>query len=257
MYKNVPSSSFHDSPKLEVIPMPRNNRTAEHPVLWHKEILLSEPQQHAVLWMNLHNVWRRPDKRSTYCEVPLTQGAKQANHVASISIPGVTVRETGPLSWSGSWPHRCVRFVKIRGTVRLRYVHFYVECTSIKSFSFSSQFCFYGQVFSASCPGSNGTACILFSREAGPTGRTYQPLAYRCFSEISLWKSFTNPYFLMQFYPKQISLNSVQIKNCLKLGKKFSVYTIQTKTTEVTFSRSNLLLKSTIISSQNISYCIS
>lgn len=81
-----------------------------------------------------------------------------------------------------------------------------------------SQFCSYGQVFSASCLGSDHTHCVLFSKEAVPLGQTYQPLTYRCFSEISFRKGFTNLYFTMQFYTKQISLNSVQSKDCLKLG---------------------------------------
>ena len=33
---------------------------------------------------------------------------------------------------------------------------------------------------------------------------------------------FTNLYFLMQFYPKQISPNSVQVKDCLKLWKSLA-----------------------------------
>lgn len=61
------------------------------------------------------------------------------------------------------------------------------------------------------------------SKEAGPPAQTYQPLPPRCFGKISFRKGFTNPYFLMQFYTKQISLKSLQIRDCLKLVNCFSM----------------------------------
>lgn len=64
---------------------------------------------------------------------------------------------------------------------------------------------------------------ISFSQQKQkPLGHTYQPLTFRCFSEISLRKGFTNLYVLMQFYLEQISLNSVQIKDGLKLIKSLA-----------------------------------
>lgn len=37
-----------------------------------------------------------------------------------------------PVSWDGCWWHRLVQFVKMRGSVRLGFVHFSLCCTSAK-----------------------------------------------------------------------------------------------------------------------------
>lgn len=85
-----------------------------------------------------------------------------------------------------------------------------------------SPFCSFGQVIIAGCPGSDGIPRILCSKETMPPGQTYQPGAYRCFREISFWKSFTKLYFMMQFYTRQLSLNSVQSKDWLKHVKSLA-----------------------------------
>lgn len=131
-----------------------------------------------------HNVWRRPDRQSTHCQVPSTQGAEGAKYLLCDLIPGVTGRRYRPFrafspSWSESWFHRCVR------------VCAYDRRTSWKGFFVKCQLCFYGQAFSANCAGSSRTACILFSQEARPPGRTYQPFADRCFNAISVRMGFT------------------------------------------------------------------
>lgn len=110
-------------------------------------------------------------------------------------------------------------------------------------------------MFSASCSGSSSTPVSFSLRRQGHKVRLINQL-HTVFQRDWFRKGFTDLYFVMQFHTKQISLNSVQIKDCLKLIKSLACILLiaREKRKQQKFFRSDLVLKPTIVLLQNISH---